>query len=98
MTARGFTHHDDAIAGSNRAIAKLMFFDDAYNLLGEAESTAIDASSPHDTWIPLDVTASAPAGTTRVQALMEFLQCVGTTTTCWDPGAVYFDQAVLERL
>lgn len=98
LSGVAMTHPDDAIGGSNQAELRLLFFDDAYNLLASTSSAPLDASSPRGTWIPLDVTATAPAGATKVQASVEFLQCVGASANCYDAGSVYVDGLQLQTL
>jgi len=82
----------DSILGNdtcigNRTIAKIVFFDAASggNEISSNEVIVGDWSTPLETWIPFTVSAPAPAGALRVEALILFLQ-PGCET-----GAVFLD-------
>jgi hypothetical protein len=82
------------VCGSNRVIAKLVFFDAA---VGGAEITSNeilvgDASMPTDQWNFFSVTAPAPPAAQRLEALFIFLQ-----PGC-DSGSVFVDDASLYEL
>jgi len=87
-----FVSSGDTIPGNdtcigNRAIAKIVFFD-AVSLGNEISSNEIivgDWSTPRDVWVPFTVSALAPPGALRVEALILFLQ-----PGC-DNGAVFVD-------
>ena len=88
----GFVSAVDSILGDdtctgNRAIAKIVFFDavSGGNEMSSNEVIVGDWSTPLETWIPFSVSAPAPAGALRVEALILFLQ-PGCET-----GAVYLD-------
>ncbi|MDH4036207.1 MAG: T9SS type A sorting domain-containing protein [Candidatus Krumholzibacteria bacterium] len=71
----------------NRAIAKIVFYNAA---VGGAEMATNEViignwSSPLDAWVPFSVSAPAPVGALRVQAMILFLQ-----PGC-DTGAVFVD-------
>jgi hypothetical protein len=68
-------------------IAKIVFFDavSSGNEISSNEIIVGDWSTPHDMWIPFAVSAPAPPGALRVEALMLFLQ-----PGC-DSGAVFVD-------
>jgi len=72
---------------SNRVIAKIVFYDAAVggNEMSSNEIIVGDWSTPREAWIPFSVSAPAPAGALRVQAMMLFLQ-----PGC-DTGAVFAD-------
>jgi len=72
---------------SNRAIAKIVFFDAVAsgNELSSNEIIIADWSTPRETWIPFTVSAPAPSGALRVEVLILFLQ-----PGC-DEGSVYVD-------
>lgn len=79
---------------SNRLIAKVVFFN-AVSGGAELASNEIilgNASTPLDQWIPFSVSAPAPAGALRVEALLLFLQ-PGT-----DPGSVFVDDVSFEEV
>ena len=72
---------------SNRAIAKIVFFDavSGGNEMSSNEVIVGGWDTPIETWIPFSVSAPAPAGALRVEALILFLQ-----PGC-DTGAVFLD-------
>jgi len=72
---------------SNRAIAKIVFFDAASggNEISSNEVIVGDWSTPRETWIPFTVSAPVPPGALRVEALILFLQ-----PGC-DMGSVFVD-------
>jgi hypothetical protein len=77
---------DDTCIG-NRMIAKIVFFDAASggNEISSNEIILGDWSTPRDVWVPFTVSAPAPTGALRVEALILFLQ-----PGC-DDGAVFVD-------
>jgi len=77
---------DDTCIG-NRVIAKIVFFNAASggNEISSNEVIVGDWSTPLETWVPFTVSALAPAGALRVEALILFLQ-PGCET-----GAVFLD-------
>jgi hypothetical protein len=87
-----FVSVGDTIPGNdtcvrNRAIAKIVFFDAASsgNEISSNEIIIGDWSTPRDVWVPFTVSALAPPGALRVEALILFLQ-----PGC-DEGAVFVD-------
>jgi hypothetical protein len=87
-----FVSSNDTIPGddtciSNRAIAKIVFFDQASggNELSSNEIILGDWSMPRDEWFPFKVFAPTPPGALRVEALILFLQ-----PGC-DDGSVFVD-------
>jgi hypothetical protein len=87
-----FVSSGDAIPGDdtcigNRMIAKIVFFNAASggNEISSNEIILGDWSTPLDEWIPFTVSAPAPPGALRVEALILFLQ-----PGC-DDGAVFVD-------
>ncbi|MDH3215507.1 MAG: hypothetical protein OEN01_04340 [Candidatus Krumholzibacteria bacterium] len=78
---------DPCDAGRNRCIAQIAFFDAATdgNVITRNEVIIGDGTFPTDEWIPFSVSAPAPPGALRVEALILFLQ-----PQC-DTGAVYID-------
>jgi len=76
---------------SNRCIAKLTFFDAAVggSEISSNEIVIGDWSSPLDQWNEFSVTAPAPAGAQRLEALILFLQ-----PGC-DGGSVFIDDLSL---
>lgn len=87
-----FVSSADTIPGddtciSNRMIAKIVFFDalSGGNEISSNEIILGDWSTPRDEWIPFTVSAPAPIGALRVEALILFLQ-----PGC-DKGAVFVD-------
>jgi hypothetical protein len=87
-----FVSEADTIPGndtcvSNRAIAKIVFFDAATNGAEISSNEIIigDWATPRGTWIPFSVSALVPPGALRVQAMILFLQ-----PGC-DTGAVFVD-------
>jgi hypothetical protein len=79
---------------SNRMIAKIVFFDavEGGNEIQSNEVIIGNFATPHDEWIPFSVSAPAPAGALRVEALLIFLQ-----PAC-DEGAVFVDDTELFEL
>jgi hypothetical protein len=64
-------------------------------MVGNAQSTIIDASFPIDTWTWLSASGTAPAGTVVAQAVLTFFQCDGVAAECWDGvGSVYYDDVL----
>lgn len=87
-----FVSSADSLLGNdtcvrNRAIAKIVYFNAAVGGAEIATNEVIigDWSTPLNTWIPFSVSAPAPAGALRVQAMILFLQ-----PGC-DTGAVFVD-------
>jgi hypothetical protein len=78
----------------NRLLAKIVFFDAASggNEIASNEIVIADHSTPLDQWIAFTVSAPAPAGALRVEALFLFLQ-----PGC-DVGTAYVDDAIFEEL
>ncbi|MCA9320226.1 MAG: hypothetical protein KDB53_05805 [Planctomycetes bacterium] len=84
---------NDALIGggppsSNWVVMKIAFFDAGNNEIPGASSelNVLDGTSPQDTWIDnAPISATAPAGTVSVQALVLFLQPLN------DPGAAQID-------
>ncbi|MHC4993393.1 MAG: hypothetical protein ACYTGC_20710, partial [Planctomycetota bacterium] len=76
----------------NWAVMKIAFFDAPAGgtEIGGGETLIADGSSPQDVWMLNSVSATAPAGTQRVEALLLFLQ--GEL----DAGAVFVDNVTLE--
>ena len=94
LSAQAWMHRDDPVlAAHTYGTLTIKFFDDSYTYYGGFDSAHFGAGSATDTWTPLTVTATVPAGATKVQACVELWQCAGDTTgACWDGnGAVYFD-------
>ncbi len=94
LSGSAWVHHDDPItAAGTYAHLSLKFFDDAYHNYGANESERITPTSPTDMWIDLEVTGRVPVGATKVQAVVEYWQCMGDTSgACYDQnGSVYFD-------
>ena len=100
LSAQAWMHRDDPVlAAHTYGTLTLKFFDDSYTYFGGFDSTHFGASDAVDTWTPLSVTATVPAGATKVQACVQLWQCAGDTTgACWDGnGAVYFDSVSLTK-
>ena len=93
-----YTHIDDRINGTNRANAFIAFFNGNYDYLGGAVSNLMTPNSPTNVWTLLTTSAAAPAGTTLVQAGIEYMQCEGQQSgQCYDAGSVYFDDATFTK-
>jgi hypothetical protein len=87
-----YVSSDDAIPGTetctnNRCIAKVVFFDadSAGYEMAASEIVIGDGNTVTDQWIPFSVSAPAPVGAQRVEALILFLQ-----PGC-DTGSVFVD-------
>jgi hypothetical protein len=95
LTGYAWTHHDDPLVATHTyGVLTIKFFDDSYNFLGGFDSNPITSETPTDTWTELTVSATTPAGATKVQACVEFWQCKADASggNCWDGnGGVYFD-------
>jgi hypothetical protein len=94
----GYTHADDHVAGTTQAYLTVKYFDAGFGFLAQTQSALIDASTPGSTWTELTSTSTVPAGTTYVQAVAEFAQCIGAGAAgsgCYDPGSAYFDDLSL---
>ncbi len=78
----------EIVCESNRAIAKIAFFDAATGgtELASNEFVVGGPNTPLDQWIPFEVSAPAPAGAQRVEALILYLQ-----PGC-DEGSVFVDE------
>lgn len=97
LTVQAYSHSDDAIAGNNKAVVSIKYFDSFYNLLAEFDSAALSANSQFSVWTELQCSGTAPNGTSIVQAVMKFVQCEGVSSgQCYDGGSVYFDAALFE--
>ncbi|MGQ9602584.1 MAG: hypothetical protein ACUVUU_00020 [bacterium] len=92
FTGYSYISSGDAIPGgfpcsTNRCIAKVVFWDSetgGYEICSN-EIIIGDGNMPQDEWIPFSVSAPAPEGAMRVEALILFLQ-----PEC-DSGAVFID-------
>ncbi|HMB71158.1 MAG TPA: hypothetical protein VKU85_17745, partial [bacterium] len=75
------------VCASNRCIAKISFFSAPVGgLLLSANEIVVGAeSTPQETWVPFSISAEAPAGAMRAEALIIFLQ-PGCAT-----GSVFLD-------
>jgi hypothetical protein len=70
----------------NWVVQKIAFFDGGGNEIGGVESTILNGSFATDVWHDAPaITGVAPAGTTKVQALILYLQPM------WDGGAAHID-------
>jgi hypothetical protein len=95
MSSNAYHSSSDAMigsqaAGGNWVVQKIAFFDAGANELGGAvESIILDGSFAPDTWHASGlITATAPAGTVTVQALVLYLQ------PNLDGGAAHIDNVV----
>jgi hypothetical protein len=79
---------------NNRCVAKVVFFDadSAGNELSGNEVIIGDATTPLEEWHPFSVSALAPSGALRVEALIIFLQ-----PGC-DTGSVFIDDTSFYEL
>jgi hypothetical protein len=79
---------------SNRCIAKVVFFDAASGGSELASNEVIigDDTTPLEEWVPFSVSAPAPTGALRVEALILFLQ-----PGC-DTGSVFIDDTTFYEL
>jgi hypothetical protein len=65
----------NGVPNDNWMVMKIAFFDGGNNEIAGVDGVILDGTSPTDTWIDnTPVTATAPAGTTSVQALILYLQ------------------------
>ncbi len=92
MSGYSFVSSADPMPGNdtctrNRAIAKIVFYNAAVGGAEIATNEVIigDWETPLDAWLPFSVSAPAPAGAMRVQAMILFLQ-----PGC-DTGSVFVD-------
>ncbi len=84
------TNSDDAIGAGNLAQIKLEFFDAGFTMIQQDVVTVLDPNSTQDAWLPMPtLTATAPAGTVSMQAV------VGHFQTLFDGGAVQYDDVSL---
>ena len=82
------------VCTSNRMLAKVVFFD-AVTEGNEIQSNEViigNFDTPVDEWVPFTVSAPAPAGALRVEAIFLFLQ-----PAC-DEGAVFVDDVTFYEL
>ena len=78
---------------ANRAVKKIVFLDDSGIEIGAGEELALDGTMPTDAWLHTPtVVATAPPGTTGVQAMLLFLQPAN------DGGAALFDDVSFARI
>jgi beta-glucanase (GH16 family) len=76
----------DAMAGANVTTLAIEWRDASGSLLStSAPTTALDASTPRDSWREVVVQATAPAGTARARLIVRFSQ------PALAAGAAYFD-------
>ena len=82
------------ICTSNRMLAKVVFFDavEGGNEIQSNEVIIGNFDTPVDEWVPFTVSAPAPAGALRVEAIFLFLQ-----PAC-DDGAVFVDDVTFYEL
>jgi hypothetical protein len=82
------------VCTSNRLLAKIVFFDavEGGNEIQSNEVIIGNFDTPIDEWIPFIVSAPAPVGALRVEALFLFLQ-----PAC-DEGAVFVDDVTFYEL
>lgn len=99
FTLSGFGFTPSAISGTGDGFLQISFFDSSGNDLGTvqtggsgalASSVHIDSSSTPGTWIPMSVTATAPANTAFVQPFTLVLDPT--------PTAVYFDDLTFTQV
>jgi len=87
---------EDAIGATDTyGFLALKYFDDSYSYYGMDESAHITYGSTTDSWTELTVTGTVPSGATKVQAVVEFMHCVGGSS-CYTGGSVYFDGLSVE--
>jgi len=82
----------DRMAGGNRALLRLEWRDDAGQVVGAVEQTALDAASPTDVHREIALSATAPAGATRLRLALVFTQPAMAV------GAAFVDDVVLDRV
>ncbi len=99
LSGYSFVSNADSILGTNtctgnRLVAKVVFFDAAVggNEIASSETVIGDQATPLDQWIVFNVSAPAPAGALRVEAIFLFLQ-----PGC-DTGSVFVDDVTLYEL
>ncbi len=85
----------DAMQAENFVLMRIAFFDAAAEIADSGQNGEIlTASSPFDTWIDNDqIMATAPLGTTRVQALFLFIQPDGISGGAGFVDDAFFDLA-----
>ena len=82
----------DALAGNNRAFVKIEYFNQAYQRISALESSSVTAADEKDVYLPLAVSAVAPADTAYVRIVCMVEQSGDA------PGAVWFDDTELTLL
>ncbi len=99
LSGYSFISPEDTMPGtviceSNRCLAKIAFFDavEGGNEIQSNEVIIGNFDTPLDQWNYFELTAPAPDGALRVEALIVFLQ-----PAC-DEGAVYVDDMVFQEL
>ena len=86
----------DSLVGGNLVYLQLKFFDSSYNFLGSAESSdTLKSSSQNDVWRQFSVEAESVEGTEIMQACIIFEQGTQESSSFYDEGSVYIDNAAL---
>jgi beta-glucanase (GH16 family) len=85
---------NDALAGTNNAVARINWLNAGGGEVGFVESTVLTGASPNDQWLSFTLTTPPiPAGATAAVAQLRFNQPTGTGS-----GAAFFDDVQLTVL
>ena len=74
------------VGGASFGAIQIIWLDASSATINTLQSTTVTATSPLDTWIPLSVSGTAPAGTAFVE-----LEALHVNSPANEGGSVYFD-------
>ena len=89
-----FSPSTDFITAPDLAIAGFGFRNSAGGTVGADQEQQFKSTSPADTWVPFNFTATAPAGAAFARVVIGDIK-ISTTTL---PGAVYYDDLSLTQV
>ena len=99
LSLRNLNPSADAIQGTNFLVVVIDFFNASNARVGGNSKITLDANSTTDQWIADSVSATAPAGTTSVQATLVYI-CFAPAEDPFNPGfpgAAFVDDVKLEK-
>ena len=87
-----FSPTGDRIRGSNVGILELHFLDASNAVIpGSGQQAVINGESPADTWLPFNITLTAPANAAKAEVVLGHIQL----STPVEGGAVFYDDLSL---